>query len=363
MLYHLFDWLADHWAPAELLHSITFRSLMAALTSLGVGIGAVGWLIHWLGKRRIEEDVTLKDSEELARMHSPKASTPTMGGLGIAGALAGAVLLWAPLDNPYILLGLFTVASLAALGFWDDYVKLRVKDRKGLGIREKLLYQTAFMLAVSASLFLLHQEGGSVRTFLPLIKTGPALPAFVFIPFVTFVLVATLNSVNFTDGLDGLAAGCTAIAAVPLFLLVYAAGRVDYATYLAIPHVEGAGELAVFAAALLGASVGFLWYNCHPAQIFMGDTGSLPLGGAVGFLACSVKQEFLLLVLGGVFAAEGLSVVLQVLSFRIFGRRLFLIAPLHHRYQFKGWPESRITIRLWIAASGCAAASVALLRI
>jgi len=362
MLTTLFHWLAGHAGVFGIFDSITLRAALAALTAAGLSVLIGGRLIAYFRKRRIEENVEAKDSEKLAQIHADKAHTPTMGGLGIVGALVGSTILWGRLENPYILLGLFLVLSLCALGFLDDYIKLCGR-RKGLSIREKLLYQTAFTIAVAASLFAVGNEGSGVSLYVPLVKaTLVVLPAFLYIPFVTVVMVATMNSVNFTDGLDGLATGCIAIAAIPLFLLVYSAGRADYASHLAIPFVAGAGELAVFAGALIGACVGFLWFNCFPAQIFMGDTGSLPLGGAVGFLACAVKQELLLLIVGGVFVVEGLSVVMQVLSFRLFGRRIFLIAPLHHRYQFLGWPEPRITIRFWIAAGFCAAASVALLK-
>lgn len=364
MLYHLLHWLSSHAPLCGAFDSLTLRAALAALTAFAVSLLAGRRLIAYFRRRRIEENVDVKDSEKLAELHAAKARTPTMGGIGIVAALVGSTLLWADVTDPFVVLGLFLVSALGALGFWDDWVKLRGGGRKGLSIREKLLYQAAFSIAVAASLYSLAEGAGGASLYVPLVKASLAvLPAAIYIPFAATVLVATMNAVNFTDGLDGLAAGCCAIAAVPLLLLAYASGRPDYAAHLAIPFVHGAGELAVFTAALIGAGVGFLWFNCFPAQVFMGDTGSLPLGGAVGFLACAVRQELLLLLVGGVFVAEGLSVVLQILSFRLLGRRVFLIAPLHHRYQFLGWPESRITIRFWIAGGVCAAASVALLKI
>ncbi len=365
MIHFLFSALAGPEHGPGFADSIMFRSVMAALTAFCLCVVFVGRLVRFFRERRIEEKVEAKDSEKLAEMHSAKAHTPTMGGVGIVAAMVSAVLLWSRLGNPYVLLGMFAVLSLSALGFWDDYVKLKVPGKKGLGIRERLVYQSAFMIAVSASLYSLGDEGGGVSFTVPLIKASLfVLPAAVFIPAVSFILVSTVNSVNFTDGLDGLASGCVAIAAVPLLVFAYASGRPDYSAHLSIPFIPGGGELAVFAAALAGAGAGFLWFNCHPAQIFMGNTGSLPLGGAIGYLACAAKQELLLPVVGAVFAVEGLSVLLQVGSYRLRnGRRVFLCAPIHHHYQFKGWPETRITTRFWIAAGVSAAAAIAMLRI
>ena len=345
--------------------NLPLRAGLAAFTAFAVTALATRWLIGFLGRLHVAERVDKKDSEKLAELHGDKKDTPTLGGLALVFGMTTATLLWTDLANAYVWTGVLLVAGFAGLGLLDDWIKLVREDRKGLTIRGKLTGQLALGAAAAAGLYLLGRgPDGLVEVYVPLLPSfRPALPGILFLGFAVVVLVATVNAVNFTDGLDGLASGCAVITGVPLAAFAALAGSAGSAASLAIPYVEGAGELAVFGAALGGTGLGFLWHNCFPARLFMGDTGSMALGAAIGYMALAVKMELLLPLVGAVFVAEGLSVLLQVLSFRITGRRLFLIAPLHHRYQFLGWPETRITIRFWISAAVSAAAGAFALQV
>ncbi|MCU0722401.1 MAG: phospho-N-acetylmuramoyl-pentapeptide-transferase [Planctomycetes bacterium] len=348
----------------DFARDVLLRAGLASITAFCLTALATRFLLPWLKRRRVAERVDKTDSEKLAELHKGKADTPTMGGLALSAGVLASALLWADPRNPYVRCGLLLLAGFAALGFLDDWIKLTCKGRKGLTIKGKLLWQIALSAGAAVCLWTAGRTAaGGVEVLAPLWHAGfVVLPAALFLPFAVFVLVSTVNAVNFTDGLDGLASGVSVIALVPLAVLAWAAGRPDAAGWLGIPLVPGCGEASVLASAAAGAGLGFLWHNCFPARMFMGNTGSLPLGAMVGFTALAAKAELLLPLFGAVFVAEGMSVALQILSFRLTGRRLFLIAPLHHRYQFLGWPESRITVRFWIAAAVSAVAGAAVLR-
>jgi phospho-N-acetylmuramoyl-pentapeptide-transferase len=338
------------------------RAALAALTAFAAVLAAGRWLIPVLAARQLLDTTEKGDSERLDALHAHKKSTPTLGGLLILPGVAAGTLAWARGGDRLVLLLLAYMLSLGVLGLLDDVTKLRTR-RKGLSARRKLSLQVALSAAVAAYLlaFPVAAAGppgeGSIGTalFIPLFGGVRFDLGWLFPAFAVLVLVGASNAVNLTDGLDGLAAGSSAIVALALAAPALIAGA--YGPGAA--GVEGGLEVAIFLSALAGASLGFLWFNCHPARIFMGDTGSLALGGGLGLAAVLLKEEVLLLVAGGVLVAETSSVALQVLSFKLFGRRIFLIAPLHHHFQFKGWPETRITTRFWIAGTVLAIAGVA----
>lgn len=340
--------------------NLPLRAGLAALCAFALCALGTRALLALLLRLRVAEAVEKTDSEKLAELHKEKAHTPTMGGISMVAGLAVATLFFAAPLNEYVLVGLLLTGAFALLGFLDDWIKLTRPGAKGLSIKAKLAWQT--LLAAGAAVFL-HGQGadtaGLVDLYVPFLPgVHPALPPALFVGFAALVLVTTVNAVNFTDGLDGLASGCSAISAAAFAVFAGLAGSATLAPAFGLPFVDGASELAVFAAALAGTGLGFLWHNGFPARLFMGDTGSLALGGALGYTALALKLELLLPLVGAVFVAEGASVLLQVLSFRLTGRRLFLIAPLHHRYQFLGWPETRITLRFWISAVVGATAGV-----
>jgi phospho-N-acetylmuramoyl-pentapeptide-transferase len=358
----MLHFLLQHVAASSLagLGKITARAALAALLSFLLAVILGPRSIAWLAKR-FREPIK-SDSPELCRLHEVKNATPTMGGLFIIAGLVGSVLITGDLSNRYLLLGLAIAASLALLGAVDDLVKLR-SQRAGLSARGKLAGQLLIAAAAAIVLYLDHGALPNGLTLPPPLNVSLATLGIWFIPLAILVMVGSSNAVNLTDGLDGLAGGCMMFAAAAMTLVVYAAGHAQWAAYLNVPHVAGCGELAVLAAAMIGAVVGFLWFNCHPAQVFMGDTGSLPLGGLLGYMAVVARQELLLVLIGGVFVAEAASVILQVGWFKWQRRRVFLCAPLHHHFQFRGWPESKIVVRFWIAAALCALVGAACLRI
>lgn len=358
MLYYLFqltDWLHGS-TLAKAFHVFQYISFRA------MGAGLTAFLLPLLfGKKVIRRLILLKvgqpirTAEEVHRLHAlheNKQGTPTMGGILLIGSVIIASLLWARPTNPFVWITLFTGAYLSVLGFWDDYLKVTKKKSDGISSRLKFLLQTC--LAGIVTLFFLLIPSFSTQAgalYVPFFKepliAHLGLATFFFY---LFVIVGTSNAVNITDGLDGLAAGCTVMAAVAYAVFTYVAGNLKVATYLEIPHNSYSGELAVVSMALAGASLGFLWWNCHPARVFMGDTGSLAIGGMLGVLAISCKQEILLIVVGGIFVAEAFSVILQVASFQLTGRRIFKMSPLHHHFELSGWKESTVTVRFWIMA-------------
>ena len=379
MLYHLLAPLAQYgglFKLFNLFNYITFRAAGAFVTSLVVAFVVGPVILRRLRAMAVHQVVR----EGTPDSHASKGSTPTMGGLIILAASIVPTLLWAKLNNRYVILALVVMAWMGAIGFLDDYLKLRQKregrKNEGLVERYKLVGQVTIGLFLGWYLWqhpVSTLPGASFT--LPFFKYVLVLfvPALLYIPFVTFVLTGVSNAVNLTDGLDGLAAGLTAIAAATFAVFAYIIGRVDTSSYLNIFYLRGAGELAVFCTTIFAANLGFLWFNSHPAQVFMGDTGSLALGGALGAIAILLKSEFLLLIIGAVFVAETLSVILQRSVFKYrrarFGleharqHRLFLRAPLHHHFEMKGWPETQVVVRFWILGILSAALALSTLKV
>lgn len=349
--------LADN-LPA--LGKITLRASLGAVASFLLALALGPRMIAWL-RGRFREPIK-SGSPEVERLHRDKQSTPTMGGLFIVAGLIGGAALFGDWNNWCLPIALLVAAGLALVGGVDDLVKLR-RTANGISARTKLAGQL-LVAATAAVLVYRHHaalpEGLDLR--LPLLEGGVDLGLW-FIPLATLVIVGASNAVNLTDGLDGLAGGCLIFATGAMTVAAYAGGHAEMAEYLRVPKIAGAGEMTVLGGATIGAVLGFLWFNCHPAQVFMGDTGSQPLGGLLGLMAVVARQELLLLIVGGVFVAEAASVILQVGSNRLRGRRIFLCAPLHHHLQFKGWPENRIVVRFWIAAALCALLGLATLKL
>jgi phospho-N-acetylmuramoyl-pentapeptide-transferase len=393
MLYHLLYPLKDYFSGFNVFRYISFRCIFAATTAFLIGVLLGPRLFRHLRTNGVTENIDKTDSPQIAKLNSSKKKTPTMGGLVIIASLIVATLLWARLNSLYVILGLLAVACLGFLGFVDDYIKLKDRVKHGLSRKQKLATQLGLGLALGASLY--FAGSNSVRYYTPELTrleakqsaeaqtdkglAGSSTPKlavpflsrwYLPLPFVLFMLLAALvitgtsNAVNLTDGMDGLAIGCSITTTIALIAVSYIAGRVDFCRYLFIPYVPGAGELSVFCCALLCAELAFLWFNCYPAEVFMGDTGALSLGGALGFVAVAVRQELVLFIAGGVFVAEAASVLLQTFYFRrTGGKRLFRCAPLHHHFQFKGWPETKVTARLCIIAAILAGLGLATLKL
>jgi phospho-N-acetylmuramoyl-pentapeptide-transferase len=348
MLYHLLFPLANKAGFFNVFRYVTFRAVYAALTAFLLSLALGPALIAKLSALKVGQ-VVRNDGPQ---SHLKKSGTPTMGGLLIVGALLLSSLLWARLDNVYVWLTLAMVSWFGGIGFLDDYRKLVLKDPKGLSARAKLRLQILGAAGLMLAYYWLVPEG-PLRSILnlPFVKTPVHLHPLLYSAFAIFVLVGASNGVNMTDGLDGLAIGSSAFVALAFALICYLVGHAKFSGYLLIPHVPAASELAVLCSALLGACLGFLWYNAHPAQVFMGDTGSLALGGFFGTVAVLAKQEILLAIVGGIFVFEALSVIVQVASFKWRGKRIFRMAPLHHHYELKGVPESKVIVRFWIVAA------------
>jgi len=340
MLYHFLYPLAEYHTIFNVFQYITFRTIYAVVTALVLSFLIGPYVIGKLRNMKVGEVVR----PEGPPTHMIKEGTPTMGGTLILLVVVSSVLLWGNLTNIYIWVLTFVTAGMGGIGFVDDYRKV-VRKNGGLGGWTKFVLQVG--VALAAALVLYHSELNTVVT-IPFLKDVRIELGWVYVPFATFMIVGTSNAVNLTDGLDGLAIGPMIIASATYTLFAYLAGHVRLAEYLQIMHVGMAGEMAVFAGAMVGASLGFLWFNTYPAQVFMGDVGSLPLGGALGTLAIITKQEALLLIVGGIFVVEALSVIFQVGSFKLTGKRMFAMAPIHHHYELKGWPEPRIIVRFWI---------------
>jgi phospho-N-acetylmuramoyl-pentapeptide-transferase len=321
---------------------ITFRTAMALLTGLLIGLVLGPWLIRKLRERQIGETIRVDGPAR----HKAKAGTPTMGGVLLLAAFFGSVLLWGNLQNRYVWVVLVVTGLLGAIGLADDWMKLRI--RRPLKIKEKFALQAAVGIGLGAYLYRYPSDGVTTQLVVPFAKEWVPDLGAAYVLVAAMVIVGASNAVNLTDGLDGLAMGPVIVAAVALGIFSYVAGHARLSEYLFILKVRGAGELAVVCGALMGASLGFLWFNCHPAEVFMGDVGSLSLGGAIGTLAVLSKAELLLPFIGGLFVVEAVSVILQVASFRLTGRRIFRMAPLHHHFELAGWPESKIVIRFWV---------------
>lgn len=344
MLYNLLTPLASDWTMFNVFRYITFRSVWAFVTALVLSILLGPAFIRWLRRLKFGQYI-LED----VKAHSAKAGTPTMGGLLIIFSLCVSVLLWADLTNVYIWLTLLVFVGFGAVGFVDDYTKICRHQNKGLSPRAKLLGQVA--IAGTAMLLLFNEPAFSTRLPIPFLKDVAPDLGWCYVPFAIIVMVGASNAVNLTDGLDGLAIGPVIVAGIVFAVFMYVTGNVQFSRYLLIPYTPGVGEVTVICAALVGAGMGFLWFNAYPAQMFMGDVGSLSLGGLLGFLAVLCKQELILGVVGGLFVIETLSVILQVGYFRwTGGKRIFRMAPLHHHFELQGIPESKIIIRFWIAS-------------
>jgi len=359
LLYHV---LQKYFSPLNVFRYITVRTVYASLTAMFLAFVFGPWLIRRLRELQIGQYIR----EEGPEAHQRKAGTPTMGGVLIVLATVVPTLLWADLKNAFVLLTLFALLALAAIGFIDDYAKVSKQNNRGLSSGKKFLLQIVVSFVVGIGLLMLStQSTYSTELVFPFFKrvhpnlvihsllSRPHLWPLAFLPFLVFisvVIAGASNAVNLTDGLDGLAIGCTVIAAGALTVLTYVSSNYRWATYLDIQYIPHVGELTVLCGALVGASLGFLWYNAHPADMFMGDVGSLSLGGTLGVIAVIIKQEILLFFVGGVFVLEAVSVILQVASFKLRGKRIFRMAPLHHHFELMGWSESKVIVRFWIAA-------------
>tara|TARA_B110000027_G_scaffold104826_1_gene111193 strand:+ start:352 stop:1422 length:1071 start_codon:yes stop_codon:yes gene_type:complete len=352
-------WLSDYEA-FNLFRYITVRAGCAFLTALFFGFIFGRPLITVLRKRQGKGQPIREDGPE---GHFAKAGTPTMGGLLIVGALLTSTLLWARLDNPFIWIILFVTMSFAAIGFADDYAKVSKQTIAGVSGKVRLLM--GFVIAGIAAYFaiLAHPEELQNQLAVPVFKDLLINLGFLYIPFAMIVIVGAANAVNLTDGLDGLAIMPVMIAAGTLGVIAYAVGRVDFTEYLDVHYVPGTGEIIIFAAGVFGGGLGFLWYNAPPAAVFMGDTGSLALGGALGAIAIATKHELVLGIVGGLFVVEAMSVIIQVLYFKKTGKRVFLMAPIHHHYEKKGWSEPQIVIRFWIVSLILALIGLATLKV
>lgn len=359
----MFYWLtilSDGGDFFNLFRYITFRAGGAFITSLIFGFIFGKPLINLLRRKQGGGQPIRKDGPE---SHFSKAGTPTMGGAMILGALLVSTVLWARLDNMFVWVVLFVTVSFGIIGFADDYAKIRKQNTTGVSstIRLGLGFIIALIASIAASK--LHPDGLSLQVAMPVMKDTLIPFGILFFPFAMIVIVGTANAVNLTDGLDGLAIMPVMIAAAALGVLAYAVGRVDFTQYLDVHYVPGTGELFVFCMALIGGGLGFLWYNAPPAAIFMGDTGSLALGGALGSIAVLTKHEIVWMIIGGVFVAEALSVIIQVFWFKRTGKRVFLMAPIHHHFEKKGYAESQIVIRFWIIALVLAMIGLATLKV
>ncbi|WP_319762211.1 phospho-N-acetylmuramoyl-pentapeptide-transferase [Maridesulfovibrio sp.] len=343
MIYHFLVPLSAQLGVLNVFRYITFRSIYALLTALVITIVLGPMMMRWLQKIKCGQYI----QAEVGELHKCKAGTPTMGGLLLGFGVLVSTLLWADLANIYVWLTMMVFAGFGLVGFVDDYTKIRGKQNKGISPKAKLLGQ--LLVAGTAVGLLIMQPAYSTQLAVPFFKNFTPNLGWMYLPFALLVMIGASNGVNLTDGLDGLAIGPSITSATCYAFFIYIAGHVGMSTYLNVPHVPGVGEVTVFCGALVGAGLGFLWYNAYPAQLFMGDVGSLSIGGVLGFIAVLCKQELLLIIVGGVFVFETVSVIMQVSYFKVSGgKRIFRMAPLHHHFEHKGIPESKIVIRFWV---------------
>ena len=346
MLLWLSEYLTQYYSGFNVFSYLTFRAIVSTLTALTVSLYFGPKLIRALQKMQIGQTVRDDGPES----HLSKSGTPTMGGLLILGAIVFSVLLWGDLGNYYVLTVLFVVVSFGAIGFVDDYRKVIRKDSKGLIARWKYFWQTVIGLGTAIFLYAMSQDPNETALLLPFIKDVMPQLGMLYILLTYFVIVGTSNAVNLTDGLDGLAIVPVVLVAGAFAVFAYVTGNVNFSAYLHIPYLPLTSELVVVCTAIIGAGLGFLWFNTYPAQVFMGDVGSLALGATLGVIAVLVRQELVLFIMGGVFVIETLSVILQVGSYKLRGQRIFRMAPIHHHYELKGWPEPRVIVRFWIVS-------------
>ncbi|WP_300495730.1 phospho-N-acetylmuramoyl-pentapeptide-transferase [uncultured Methylophaga sp.] len=344
MLLILSEYLSQYYTGFNVFQYLTLRAILGVMTALGIALIVGPTMIRHLSFRQIGQ-VVRNDGPE---SHISKTGTPTMGGSLILVAIAVSTLLWADLTNRYVWVVLLVTMLFGTIGFIDDYIKLVRQDPKGLLSRYKYFWQSVVGLGAAIFLYMTVQTPAETQLIVPFFKEIIIPLGAWYLLVVYLVIVGSSNAVNLTDGLDGLAIMPTVMVAAALGLFSYVAGHFEFANYLQIPHIPGAGELTVFCAAMVGAGLGFLWFNTYPAQVFMGDVGALALGAALGTVAVLVRQELVLLIMGGVFVIETLSVMIQVASYKLRGKRVFLMAPIHHHYELKGWPEPRIIVRFWI---------------
>ena len=344
MIIWLSNFLEQYFPFFRLFEYLSFRAILSIITALSISLWMGPKLIRWLQSLQIGQ-VVRDDGPE---SHFSKRGTPTMGGIMILTAISVTVFLWADLTNPYVWAVMFVLLGYGAIGFVDDYRKVVRKNTDGLIARWKYFWQSAIALVVAFALYAYGKDTAATQLVVPFFKDIMPQLGLTYILLTYFVIVGTSNAVNLTDGLDGLAIMPTVFVAAGFAFIAWATGNVQFANYLHIPHIPQASELVVVCAAIVGAGFGFLWFNTYPAQVFMGDVGSLALGGALGTIAVLVRQEFLLVIMGGVFVVETLSVILQVGSYKLRGQRIFRMAPIHHHYELKGWPEPRVIVRFWI---------------
>jgi len=344
MLLHLFEWLSEFYSVFNVFQYSTFRTILAVLTALGIAM--------LMGPRMIRMLTNLKMGQPIRddgpETHLAKAGTPTMGGALILLGISVATLCWADLTNHYVWVALFVTIGSGIIGGYDDFLKLKEKSSKGLASRWKYLGLSLVAFIAVTYLYLVAKGPTETTLYFPVVKEWFVDLGWMFIPWSYLVIVGTSNAVNLTDGLDGLAIMPTILVAAALGVFVLASGNIEFSGYLGIPYVAGVGEILIFCGAIFGAGLGFLWFNTYPAQVFMGDVGALSLGAALGIIAVLVRQELVLFIMGGVFVMEALSVILQVGSFKLRGKRIFRMAPIHHHFELKGWAEPKVIVRFWI---------------
>ena len=344
MLRHVAAWLSQYYSAFNVFGYLTLRSILAALTALAISLMIGPRMIRWLAEYQVGQRVR----SDGPQTHLSKAGTPTMGGALILAAIVAATLLWADLANRFVWVVLLVTVAFGLVGFWDDYLKLVVGNSRGLIARYKYFWQSVAGLGAAVALYYTAQTSAETTLYVPFFKNVLIPLGVLFIPLTYFVIVGTSNAVNLTDGLDGLAIMPAVLVAGALGVFAYASGNAVFSNYLGIPNIAGAGEVLVICAAIFGAGLGFLWFNTYPAQVFMGDIGALALGAALGVIAVIVRQELVLVVMGGIFVLETVSVILQVASFKLRGKRIFRMAPIHHHYELKGWAEPKVIVRFWI---------------
>lgn len=344
MLIWLADWLQQFDTSFQVFSYLTLRAILSTLTALLIAVIIGPKMIRWL--QRLQIGQTIRDDGP--ESHLAKSGTPTMGGLLILAAIVSSVLLWSDLTNRYVWVTLFVLVSYGAIGFVDDYRKVIRKDARGLIARWKYFWQSVIAIAVALYLYSSQQNPAETALLLPFFKDVMPQMGLLFMVVTYFVIVGTSNAVNLTDGLDGLAIVPVVLVAGAFAIFAYVTGNINFSAYLHIPYLPLTSELVIVCTAIVGAGLGFLWFNTYPAQVFMGDVGSLALGGTLGILAVLVRQEIVLFIMGGIFVVETLSVILQVGSFKLRGKRIFRMAPIHHHYELKGWPEPRVIVRFWI---------------
>lgn len=344
MLYWLADYLQEHMRSLAVFQYLSLRAILGVLTALGISLLMGPWVIRRLNEMRIGQSIRTDGPQS----HLSKSGTPTMGGALILSAIFISTLLWADLSNRYVWVVMIVTAVFGAVGWVDDYRKVAKRDSRGLPARWKYFWQSVAGIGAATFLYMTASSAVETQLFIPFFKNVALELGIFYIVFTYFVIVGTSNAVNLTDGLDGLAIMPTVMVAAALGLIAYLCGNVKFAQYLQIAYVAGAGELVVFCCALIGAGLGFLWFNTYPAQVFMGDVGALALGAALGVIAVIIRHEIVLLIMGGIFVMETISVILQVASFKLTGRRIFRMAPIHHHFELKGWPEPRVIVRFWI---------------